>query len=257
MTRSLTTPRLSRLAARSVRSAETEAPPEAAEPEERCELCGLGLPERHRHLLDIEASQLLCACQACSLLMDHQAAGGNHYRLIPQDPRRIVDLELPDHRWAALAVPVELAFFVDTTPRQGVAAYYPGAMGATEAHPDVDAWRTVCAENPLLADLTPDVEALLVRRTSEGRHGWVVPIDHCFRLTGRIRSRWRGLSGGSEVWQEIEDFFRELDEECLTVDRHGKRVRGAETSNFTSPNPEPSNPEPSNPEPSNPEEATP
>jgi hypothetical protein len=37
------------------------------------------------------------------------------------------------------------------------------------------------------------------------------PIDQCFRLVGIIRTHWRGLSGGGEVWQEIETFFQQLD----------------------------------------------
>ena len=32
---------------------------------------------------------------------------------------------------------------------------------------------------------------------------YIVPIDECFKLVGLIRSRWQGLSGGTEVWREI------------------------------------------------------
>jgi hypothetical protein len=39
---------------------------------------------------------------------------------------------------------------------------------------------------------------------------FVVPIDVCYRLVGLIRIHWRGLSGGTEVWQEIGKFFTEL-----------------------------------------------
>ena len=38
------------------------------------------------------------------------------------------------------------------------------------------------------------------------------PIDQCFRLVAILRKHWRGLSGGTEVWSEIDKFFRELDE---------------------------------------------
>jgi hypothetical protein len=37
-----------------------------------------------------------------------------------------------------------------------------------------------------------------------------VPIDECYKLVGLIRGRWRGLSGGSEVWREIAAFFAAL-----------------------------------------------
>jgi hypothetical protein len=37
-----------------------------------------------------------------------------------------------------------------------------------------------------------------------------VAIDECFKLVGLIRSRWQGLSGGTEVWREIAEFFNGL-----------------------------------------------
>jgi len=39
---------------------------------------------------------------------------------------------------------------------------------------------------------------------------YIVPIDACYRLVGLIRLHWRGLSGGTEVWQAIGRFFSEL-----------------------------------------------
>lgn len=230
----LATPRSSRLArligaaASRPASAPDQAPePPADEPVERCELCGQPLPDRHRHLYDLESAALLCACQACSTLMDHRAAGGGHYRLVPREARRIAGFALPEHRWRALGVPVELAFFVDSTPRGGVTALFPGALGATEARPDPAAWSALVAENPVLAELTPDVEALLVRRLDRpgqsARQVFVAPIDACFRLTGKIRSRWRGLAGGDGVKEAVEGFFEELTAEAVTVDRHGRR----------------------------------
>jgi hypothetical protein len=37
-----------------------------------------------------------------------------------------------------------------------------------------------------------------------------VGIDECYRLVGLIRTRWRGLSGGPDVWTEIGRYFDEL-----------------------------------------------
>ena len=55
------------------------------------------------------------------------------------------------------------------------------------------------------------MEALLVNRVGGARRQWLVPLDDCYALVGLIRTRWRGLSGGSEVWHEIDGFFEELD----------------------------------------------
>lgn len=37
-----------------------------------------------------------------------------------------------------------------------------------------------------------------------------MPIDDCYDLVGLMRPRWKGLSGGQEVWEEIERFFERL-----------------------------------------------
>ena len=67
--------------------------------------------------------------------------------------------------------------------------------------------------NPVLSELEPDVEALLVNRVGAARGSapaeyYMVPIDDCYKLVGLIRIHWRGLSGGTEVWQEIGELFR-------------------------------------------------
>jgi hypothetical protein len=37
-----------------------------------------------------------------------------------------------------------------------------------------------------------------------------VPIEDCYRLAGLIRMHWRGLTGGQEVWREIDGFYEKL-----------------------------------------------
>ena len=54
------------------------------------------------------------------------------------------------------------------------------------------------------------MEALLVNRVGQAREYFRVPIDECYKLVGLLRSQWRGLSGGSEVWDGIGGFFDEL-----------------------------------------------
>jgi len=47
-----------------------------AAPEEVCELCGEAIPAEHRHLVDLRARTLLCACRGCFLLFASEGAGG-------------------------------------------------------------------------------------------------------------------------------------------------------------------------------------
>ena len=39
---------------------------------------------------------------------------------------------------------------------------------------------------------------------------YLLPIDECYRLVGLMRAHWKGLSGGTEVWREIQLFFEEM-----------------------------------------------
>src|SRR5919204_115367 len=93
-------------------------------------------------------------------------------------------------------------------------------MGAAESLLGLEAWRSLEAANPVLATLEPDVEALLVNRARGERRHHLVPISDCYELAGLIRTRWRGLTGGREVWEEIGRFFEELDRRSRPASAH-------------------------------------
>ncbi len=188
---------------------------------EHCDLCSAPIAPEHRHLLDVGTRERMCACRPCSLLFDRAAAGagGRHYRLVPDRRLRIDDLELDDVAWADLRLPVELAFFFHSTPAERVQAFYPSPMGATESLLGLDAWRSLEDANPVLTTLEPDVEALLVHRARGERRHHIVPISDCYELSGLIRTRWRGLTGGREVWAEISRFYDALDGRARPVGR--------------------------------------
>jgi hypothetical protein len=103
-----------------------------------------------------------------------------------------------------------MAFFFRRSDTDRVVAYYPSPAGATESLLELEEWEQIERSNPLLRSLDPDVEALLVNRSRGARHHFVVPIEDCYALVGLIRTNWRGLSGGSEVWERIEGFFEAL-----------------------------------------------
>lgn len=205
----------SRLRALARGSAERQAAPEL----EHCDLCDEPIGPGHRHLLEVSSRELMCACQACRLLFDSDAAGagGAHYRLVPDRRLALEGFDLDDATWAGLRIPVEMAFFFHSSPAERVVAFYPSPMGATESQLELSSWEELERSNPVLGSMEPDVEALLVNRARGARQHFVVPIEDCYDLVGLIRTRWRGLSGGKEVWQEIEGFFEALTERARTV----------------------------------------
>jgi hypothetical protein len=176
----------------------------AARVVERCELCGVEVPERHRHLLDEERDDLLCTCRACTLLFDREAAGGRHFRLVPETRRRLSAVSPRE-----LGVPVGLAYFVRDGDG-GVEAHYPSPAGATRWEVDPATWQEAERRCPDLAGMAPRTQALLVNTARNRSEHWLVPIEDCYRLVALIRREWRGLSGGSTVWPEVDRFFAEL-----------------------------------------------
>jgi hypothetical protein len=220
---------LQRMARRSAREREAAL--------ERCDLCSEPIPPEHAHLMDVSARELLCACRACALLFDRTAAGaaGTHYRLVPDRRLRLEDFALDDVAWADLRLPVDMAFFFHSSTGGRVLAFYPGPMGATESLLGLEAWRSLEAANPVLATLEPDVEALLVNRARGERRHHLVPISDCYELAGLIRTRWRGLTGGREVWEEIARFYDRLDRRAQPARRDGGKDMTWPSSGSASP----------------------
>lgn len=185
------------------------AAPSAAE---KCGMCATEIPDEHSHVADLEASSLMCACRACYLLFTHAQAGHGksgrvRYRAVPdrylQDPER----SLTAAQWDQFDIPVGLAFFLRSSERGEVTGFYPSPAGATECILDLGAWDRLAGQYPLLAAAEPDVEAALICRTDSGVEYFLVPIDACYELAGRMRLHWRGFDGGSEARESIAQFL--------------------------------------------------
>lgn len=182
--------------------------------QERCELCSAPLAAQHAHLLELARRQLVCACEPCAFLFSSPTA--ERYRRVSRRAERLSDFRLSDAQWQSLYIPIGLAFFICRV--DGVTALYPSPAGATECTLDLAAWDELVRENPVLQELAPEVEALLVNRVGATREYFRVSIDECFRLVGLLRKHWKGLSGGAEVWEAMHDYFA------------GLNVRAQETS---------------------------
>jgi len=206
-----------------------EAPAASAPPrpgEETCEFCAAQIPADHGHVADLEQSMLMCSCRACYLLFTHSGAGQTRqqppqpgddrhlgrarYRSIPDRYRNDPGRPLTVADWDALEIPVGLAFFLRRSADDAVTAFYPSPAGATECRLDLEAWSRIAAAHPLLNAAEPDVEAVLISRGPVDRDVidcFLVPIDACYELAGRMRLQWRGFDGGAEARQSIADFL--------------------------------------------------
>jgi hypothetical protein len=110
--------------------------------------------------------------------------------------------------WDELQIPVGLAFFL-TSSERGLGGFYPSPAGATECTLDLAAWERLATAYPLLGVAEPDVEAVLLCRDSHASEAeyFIVPIDVCYELAGRMRMLWKGFDGGSEARASIEEFL--------------------------------------------------
>lgn len=213
---------------------------QAASPKsgERCEMCGEPIPGDHGHVVNVQNRALMCVCRACYLLFTHEGASLGKYCPVPDRYLYNPKFQLTDDQWDALQIPVGIAFFFVNSMLGRFVAFYPSPAGATESLLPLDTWDEVLAANPSVACLEPDVEALLLNRLAQsGSSNWkpfadssrsadaraggtecfLVPIDACYELAGRVRLHWRGFSGGDSVWQEIAAFFDRLRAKSLVV----------------------------------------
>jgi len=125
-----------------------------------------------------------------------------------------------------------MAFFLANSKLGRVTAFYPSPGGATESELALDAWEGIVADNPALAEVEPDVEAVLVRTAERGNRGirppddavggascHIVPVDRCYELVGELRLHWRGFDGGQDVRERMRAFFADVERRSRPIGR--------------------------------------
>ena len=199
-------------------------------PLERCELCSAGIRRDHPHLIELAQRKLLCTCEPCAILFSGQ---GVKFKRVPRRVLSNPGFNLSDAEWNGLMVPINMAFFFKSSLENRVIALYPSPAGATESQLALESWDDIVARNPILNEMESDVEGLLVNRLGYSRgycaaEYYLLPIDECYKLVGLIRMQWKGLSGGTEVWQELGGYFAGLKARSVDVPVEGKEGSGVE-----------------------------
>ncbi len=180
-----------------------------AVPGERCEMCAEPVSEEHQHVVNLESRSLMCTCRGCYLLFTDQQAH-LRYRAVPDRYLTFADFAFGPDDWDRLQIPVGLVFIFRNSVQDRVVAFYPSPAGATESELPLESWKTIVNANPVLDQLLPDVEAILVRcdeHAEEPFSAHLVPIDACYELVGTMRQTWRGFDGGQEARAALDAFF--------------------------------------------------
>jgi hypothetical protein len=180
---------------------------------EHCDICGVTIPDDHRHLLHLVQRRIVCSCEACWAMR----SGEGDYRPTGNRTLWLGDLDVPDDLWAGFQIPIGLAFFMRSTVTECVVAMYPSPAGATESELHFDSWSRMLELNPVLGDMEQDIEGLIVNRMADPHAYVIAPIDRCYALTGTIKAHWEGISGGAGVEPAVNEFFDRLRAEALAA----------------------------------------
>lgn len=189
-------------------------------PIEECELCAGSIALEHEHLLEPDARRVFCACKACaSLFAQEEHRQSPRYLRVQRRAARLLDVDIDDATWAELGVPVGLAFFTVRGRTGEVVATFPGKSSTIETFVPLRTWSELERRFPVLKSILPEVEALLVRRTSRHQDYFQLSIDHCYELSSLLRD---AEAPASPELSMVQSFFARLDEQAGQR-RHSRR----------------------------------
>ena len=189
------------------RAAEADGAPSRSGPEEHCDLCNTTVPSDHRHMLNLYERQIVCVCESCWALR----SGDPEFRPTGSRTLWLEDFELPEELWAQFRIPIGLAFFMHSTVTNCVVAMYPSPAGATESELHFETWSRLVAMNPVLRDLEPDAEALIVNRTADPPAFAIAPDRPLLHARRPDQGVVGGHLGRRRAWSEaIAAYFDEL-----------------------------------------------
>ena len=146
-------------------------------------------------MLELSSRELMCSCRPCSLLFDREGAGSGRYKLVPERRLRLEDFAISDAGVGGAARSGGHGVLLPLERRaSGCSPTTPARWGRPSRSCELSSWQELEAANPILGELEPDVEALLVNRVARREHGTGSSRStSATALVGLIRTRWRGL----------------------------------------------------------------
>jgi len=182
----------------------------------RCDRCRTVLHRQHRHVIELDAHRLLCACNACAAEVERSVLGP--CRLIPESVRSAPEWAPSWERWDSFGMPLRLGFFLWLSRLARWVAVAPSPIGAVDVAVPSSAWSAYLQESGIARQVRPDVEAVLVRGAGGGPlEAYVVPLDLCYELVALVRQTWHGIDGGDAARQELDRYFERLQRRSTEV----------------------------------------
>ena len=187
-------------------------------------------PAEHKHLLDLEERRIVCVCPTCWSMR----SGDARYRPTGSRTLWLEDFDAaPTSCGRRSRSRSASRSSCARARRANVVGLYPSPAGATECELDLDAWDRLVAANPVLEDLDPDAEALIVNRLADAARARdraarrLLPArrDHQGDLGGHHRRR--GDGGGGRSATSTTCAPRRRCDERRSAAPHRARVHGA------------------------------
>jgi hypothetical protein len=97
------------------------------------------------------------------------ASLGGKFKRVARRAQLLANFQITDAQWEYLMIPINMAFFFRSSLEDRIVTVYPSPAGAVESLLPLDAWDEIVEENPILAQLRPDIEALLANRVGHAQ----------------------------------------------------------------------------------------
>ena len=173
-------------------------------------MCAEPIADEHQHVVDVQSRELMCTCRGCYLLFTAEQAD-LRYRAVPDRYLSFPDFALDRSRLGRPADPGRAGVLLPQLRAGPGRRVLPGPAGATESELrlaawDASRWRPTPSSAALSATSRRCWSAAPGRDTR--RSCFLVPIDACYELVGRLRTVWRGFDGGQEARAAIDGLLR-------------------------------------------------
>lgn len=164
-------------------SPELEAPGQSS-----CPLCSADMELSSNHLFEVAIREVVTVCDDCAL--KYERLPGGPLKSIPRETRPLLDFRMP-HSISAIQFKGNVTFLFYSTATAKIMSICPTANGPVESTVSREIWKQLIEANPVLQEMRPDVEALLMTGNEDLREFFVAPIDVCYDLVKMFRKDWR------------------------------------------------------------------